>query len=601
MLNKAKASTAALLEAADVLLKREKYSESEGYILEVLRRDIKDAKALAALAELNLSQKKIKEAITFYMAAIQADPATLLYKERFIELGGEHRVAIYEDLTDTAITECLKTSHLLDCTKLQGLWFSHLLSCPDFERAFGLSQLRVFDAENKPRFKQFSDFKPLFTARFLLGIKNMTINHPIFEEFIVSIRTHLLEDQKADAKKFTRQESLLLSEALSHYAFQTDYILAMTPDEKKTIEALRHKIESTRDMPFEPLEVSIFSCYMPLYTLSNAERIAEQRDLFPEIASIIDTQILEYNSLKKTTQMISSLTSIDAGTSSEVKEQYESFPYPRWKSISQSGILRGWSKNKRNEEIARNIRHKKGKILSAGCGTGMEAIMLATIFPNSEILAIDLSLSSLSYAIKKSTALGIKNITFKQADILHMGSTGLTFDYIVSGGVLHHMKDPMAGWKILRDLLRPDGIMTIGLYSRAARRTIIDTRIAIQSNGYTSDQDGMMAFREAAPKLLEEATLNGITRFSDYYNLSMCRDLLFHVQEHSYSLPEIKSLLAELNMKCLGFMTHSNTLENYGKIYPEDTLKNNLNNWTAFEAAHPDTFGEMYLFWCEKI
>ena len=34
------------------------------------------------------------------------------------------------------------------------------------------------------------------------------------------------------------------------------------------------------------------------------------------------------------------------------------------------------------------------------------------------------------------------------------------------------MEDPMAGWKILTDCLKPNGLMKIGLYSELARQDI---------------------------------------------------------------------------------------------------------------------------------
>ena len=57
-------------------------------------------------------------------------------------------------------------------------------------------------------------------------------------------------------------------------------------------------------------------------------------------------------------------------------------------------------------------------ILIAGCGTGQHSIATATRFKGSKVLAIDLSLSSLSYAKRKTEELGIKNVEYMQADIL---------------------------------------------------------------------------------------------------------------------------------------------------------------------------------------
>ena len=115
-------------------------------------------------------------------------------------------------------------------------------------------------------------------------------------------------------------------------------------------------------------------------------------------------------------------------------------------------------------------------ILIAGCGTGQHSIGTAARFKDSKVLAIDLSLSSLSYAKRKTEELGIQDIDYMQADILDLGKLGRQFDIVESAGVLHHMEDPVAGWRVLTDCLKPGGLMKIGLYSELAREHIVEIR-----------------------------------------------------------------------------------------------------------------------------
>ena len=86
--------------------------------------------------------------------------------------------------------------------------------------------------------------------------------------------------------------------------------------------------------------------------------------------------------------------------------------------------------------------------------------------------AVELSLASLAYAKRMSTEFNFTNIHYLQADILHLHQIDKKFDIIESSGVLHHMNNPMAGWKVLVDLLKPDGLMKISLYSEFARKHI---------------------------------------------------------------------------------------------------------------------------------
>ena len=140
--------------------------------------------------------------------------------------------------------------------------------------------------------------------------------------------------------------------------------------------------------------------------------------------------------------------------------------------------------------------HRTGKggdidILIAGCGTGRHSIGVAQQFERSKVLAIDLSAASLGYAKARTGALGVTNIDYAQADILQLGSIGRTFDMIQSAGVLHHLADPWAGWRVLLSLLRPGGVMFVALYSETARRDVVAarafiarTRLRIGHRGY---------------------------------------------------------------------------------------------------------------------
>ena len=78
-------------------------------------------------------------------------------------------------------------------------------------------------------------------------------------------------------------------------------------------------------------------------------------------------------------------------------------------------------------------------MLIAGCGTGQVAIGSVQKHMGAQALAIDLSLSSLCYAKRKTPAELAARIDYAQADILKLGSIGRSFDVVDASGVLHHM------------------------------------------------------------------------------------------------------------------------------------------------------------------
>ena len=174
------------------------------------------------------------------------------------------------------------------------------------------------------------------------------------------------------------------------------------------------------------------------------------------------------------------------------------------------------------------------KILIAGCGTGQHSIATATRFKSSNVLAIDLSLN-LAYAKRKTEELAIENIEYMQADILDLRRLNKKFDIIESSGVLHHMENPMAGWKVLVDCLKPGGLMRIGLYSDLARQHVVKIKDEISELGIGSSSEEMRSFRTRLMRSDEDHHKH-VRSFPDFSSLSELRDLLFHVQEHRFTI-----------------------------------------------------------------
>jgi hypothetical protein len=87
---------------------------------------------------------------------------------------------------------------------------------------------------------------------------------------------------------------------------------------------------------------------------------------------------------------------------------------------------------------------------------------------------------------------------------------------------------------------------------------------------------------------------------NDFYSLSTLRDLLFHVQEHRFTIPQIKDYLSDLGLNFCGFeadrMLLNFKLTNTGADDPYD-----LDKWNTYEKDNPRSFGGMYQFWCQKV
>jgi hypothetical protein len=75
---------------------------------------------------------------------------------------------------------------------------------------------------------------------------------------------------------------------------------------------------------------------------------------------------------------------------------------------------------------------------------------------------------------------------------------------------------------------------------------------------------------------------------------------LFHVQEHRFTLPQIKTFLAENGLELLGFYLDSNASQRYREQFPDDPAGTDLDHWHAFEQQNPQTFLGMYQFVVQK-
>ena len=396
-------------------------------------------------------------------------------------------------------------------------------------------------------------------------------------------------------------EELKFQSALALQCFTNEYIYNHSEHEGKALTALEAVIKQTLssgDQP-SPQSVLCLASYRPLnqYDWSSSLRVSD------EIEEVFTRQIVEPKQEANLKSFLPVLEEIADEVSSKVRDQYEVSPYPRWVNVGLStkpapiSKLVNVMKLKLFDDQIKEV--KTPNILIAGCGTGQHSIGTAAKFKGSKVLAIDLSLASLSYAKRKTEELGLQNIDYMQADILNLGKLGRQFDIVESAGVLHHMDDPVAGWRILSDCLKPSGLMRIALYSELARQHIVEMRQEISKAGIGSSDAAMKLYRKTVMSS-DQNHYKQIFNFRDFYSLSELKDLLFHVQEHRFTLPQIQDCLSELGLKFCGFespkvVSHFK-LTNSGADDPY-----NLDRWHSYEEANPRAFAGMYDFWCQKI
>jgi len=142
--------------------------------------------------------------------------------------------------------------------------------------------------------------------------------------------------------------------------------------------------------------------------------------------------------------------------------------------------------------------------------------------------------------------------------------------------------------------------MTLGLYSKVARRRIDAVRAWLAQRGYGPSSDDIRRCHQDLIDASEDLELS-ITNSSDFFGVSSCRDLLFHTEEHPLELASVAGFLRSNGLTFLGFETDDATLLAYQRRFPDDPGATNLENWQRFENESPDIFSGMYRFWIQKM
>jgi SAM-dependent methyltransferase len=414
------------------------------------------------------------------------------------------------------------------------------------------------------------------------------ITHIGLERFLTNVRSAMLE--LATGEQSVDDRALKFYGAVARQCFIDEYVYALPEVEAAHARDLQAALAKALadGAPIPAIWPIAVGAYFPLHDLPNAAVLGERPWPQP-VEALIVQQVEEPAAERQIAATIPKLTAIEGEVSQAVRQQYEESPYPRW--VKAVAAQRAGLDERQPERVA--------DVLIAGCGTGLSTIEFAQHAQSARVLAIDLSLASLSYAKRMAGNFGLANVEFAQADIVKCGSIGRSFDFIDCSGVLHHLADPWEGWRVLLSLLRPGGVMQVGLYSETARQNIVEARALIAARGYRPVPDDIRRFRQDII-VSSDPLLKSVTQWDDFYATNECRDLLFHAQEHRITLPEIKTFLAANGVQFAGFSVDASIARRFTARFPERAARSDLDCWHAFEIEAPGTFANMYQFQVQK-
>jgi 2-polyprenyl-3-methyl-5-hydroxy-6-metoxy-1,4-benzoquinol methylase len=522
----------------------------------------------SALARLRLQMQRFGEALAPLERCVLLSPDNRDHRVALISVYQARLFNGFSELSKQALLTCL-----LDDTLSHGLlhrqWFSllgfdpesaellSLFAAPDYATFGARISLGLLESWQNNRFLSAG------LARFLVADLG-------FERGLTFTRRWLCENQAV------AQRVLPLLCRLACYCFFSEYVFSGADEQAGLVHS-----------PETAAQAALLGCYQPLFQHEEWRRIAALSSE-PSFRELVQTQIVEPLEEQSILQEMAPLVVSDP-VSLAVQRQYEENPYPRWSTVGTARQL--------PPEVRALARDRS--ILFAGCGTGREAAEAALIFPEARVTGIDLSRPSLAFAMRKAKALGLTNLRFEQADLLTLDRSPQRFDFIVCAGVLHHLEHPGRGLLALLEALKPRGVLRIALYSTIARRAISDARAWVKQQGFLATPAGIRDFRAAVARLdaAQPMRLRLATSY-DFYSLSQCRDLAFHVQERTFTCLEVAELLAASGLSLLRLDTKSPAhLRAYQQRFPRDPEARNLGHWHALETEHPTMFAGMYSLW----
>ncbi len=247
----------------------------------------------------------------------------------------------------------------------------------------------------------------------------------------------------------------------------------------------------------------------------------------------------------------------DAGLSDDradaIRAFYESHPYPAPLTDLERRLDRYRDPRRRRAQSLLLWPLEKPraerKILVAGCGTS-QAARHALMEPNARVTAIDISETSLRHTRALQRKRDIRNLRLHQLAIERIGELGETFDQIVCTGVLHHLSDPDAGLRSLRDVLAVNGAMHIMVYAPYGRAGIYMMQDYCRLLGIGVRDQDLRELGETVQALPVDHPIAGIVkRAKDFARPGALADALLNPQDRAYSVPQLYDWLERCGLK----------------------------------------------------
>jgi SAM-dependent methyltransferase len=244
-----------------------------------------------------------------------------------------------------------------------------------------------------------------------------------------------------------------------------------------------------------------------------------------------------------------------------IQDQYESYPFPYFEVLEaedaqgELGLSLGL-----DLRLPRAAWKQRPRIWVAGCST-RAAVQIAVQHRHAEVVASDLSKTSLELQRKVADDLGLTNIEFRREDLTRAGYTA-EFDYVSCVGVIMILDHPEAGLAALRRALKPGGMAEIMLYATIHRAEAMRCQEILRTIDPQMSARDRMALALRLFSALRQARLgksHGLVRVArelvsaDLFRINDLADFVTHPYERAYDVDGVYDLMKAARLRIRHF------------------------------------------------
>ena len=269
-----------------------------------------------------------------------------------------------------------------------------------------------------------------------------------------------------------------------------------------------------------------------------------------------------------------------------VRDFYEKYPYPGPVKSLDKYMNQSEDKMKSRADFHLYWPHKSfredSSILIAGCGTS-QAAKHAIKWPDAQVTGIDFSENSIDCTIELKKKYNLNNLQVHRLDIENVKDLNLTFDKIICTGVLHHLKDPDAGLRALRNVLNPEGAMQLMVYAPYGRAGIYMMQDFCRLLGIKATDTGISDLISLLKAIPPGHPLENLIRDApDFIQDGSLADSLLNPCDRAYSVPQLFDFINKADLKFVrwirqapyspycGVISKFPQIKEFAKLSPEE-------------------------------